>query len=313
MTRLVVFSDVQGNTPALAALLSACEELRPDVMVNLGDIASGGGVDPRGTLDLLASRPDFVTVRGNHERQLLTRTEHVPGGSDWLAARSLTDRDRRWLASLAERARPAPGVLAVHGSPDDDLTYLLETVDRAHPGALREATDDEVLDRLGPWASMTDVVLCGHTHLQRVRHLPNCTLVIHPGSLGWPAYEDDAPAPPASRPARPTRGSWCSTATTRRRRGGGRRLAPSPMTMSRPPGRRSATAAPMSLMPSGPAAPVLDRAADAGTAPAPRRGPSPGPRPFTVRHPRGAPGVGARTLDGVGTPAHPSHGRTSHG
>lgn len=194
MTRLVVFSDVHGNTPALAALLSACEELRPDVMVNLGDIASGG-VDPRGTLDLLASRPDIVTVRGNHERQLLTRAEHAPGGSDWLAARSLTDRDRRWLASLPERARPAPGVLAFHGSPDDDLTYLLETVDPAHPDALREATDDEVLDRLGPWAATADVLLCGHTHLQRIRRLPNHTLVVNPGSLGWPAYEDDAPEP----------------------------------------------------------------------------------------------------------------------
>ena len=41
MTRIVVFSDVHGNTPALEALLEEIEAIRPDVVVNLGDVASG--------------------------------------------------------------------------------------------------------------------------------------------------------------------------------------------------------------------------------------------------------------------------------
>jgi len=40
----------------------------------------------------------------------------------------------------------ADGVLAFHGSPTDDLTYLLETVE---PEVARSATEQEVLDRLG--------------------------------------------------------------------------------------------------------------------------------------------------------------------
>lgn len=53
--------------------------------------------------------------------------------------------------------------------------------------------DDEVLERLGHWLGAADVFLCGHSHLPRVRHLPGGALVVNPGSLGWPAYEDDEP------------------------------------------------------------------------------------------------------------------------
>lgn len=194
MTRLVIFSDLHGNTPALEAFLPACDALEPDVVVNLGDIASGG-VDPRGALDVLAQRPDIVTLRGNHERQLLTRTQHAPGGSDWLAAEVMTDADRSWMASLPGRAELAPGVLAFHGSPENDLTYLLQTVDPSSPRGLREATDDEIRERLGTWITRATVFVCGHTHLQRVRQLAPNLLVANPGSLGLPAYEDDRPTP----------------------------------------------------------------------------------------------------------------------
>lgn len=191
--RLLVFSDVHGNTPALRALFDRFDELQPDVLVNLGDIASGG-CDPRGTLDLLATRPDTVTIRGNHERQVLG-DELAPGGSDWLAAQAMREDDRAWFESLPTRATPAPGVLAYHATPDDDLTYLLETVDASAPNGLREATEDEILQRLGSWVDKAKVFLGGHTHLQRIRPLSNGILVVNPGSLGWPAFPGDEPTP----------------------------------------------------------------------------------------------------------------------
>jgi predicted phosphodiesterase len=190
VTTIAAFSDVHGNTPALRAVLAAVDSAGPDIVVNLGDIASGG-VDPRGTLDLLRTRPDIVTVSGNHERQLLTLPVEAMGASDRLAHQRLTDEDRSWLGALPARREVAPGVLAFHGAPDDDLCYLLQTVE----DGLREATDDEVLARLGGDAGRFALYLCGHTHLQRTRSLPDGSLVVNPGSAGWPAYEDDAPAP----------------------------------------------------------------------------------------------------------------------
>jgi predicted phosphodiesterase len=48
-----------------------------------------------------------------------------------------------------------------------------------------------------PLGAAVDVplLLCGHTHLQRSMRLPSGTFVVNPGSVGWPAYDDDHPYP----------------------------------------------------------------------------------------------------------------------
>ncbi|WP_232085232.1 metallophosphoesterase [Arthrobacter sp. SO5] len=79
-------------------------------------------------------------------------------------------------------------VLAFHGSPTDGLTYLLEKVD---PDGVRPATEREVMDRLGD-ESERKLLLCGHTHIQRSMRLSTGALVLNPGSVGWPVYDDDA-------------------------------------------------------------------------------------------------------------------------
>ncbi len=61
----------------------------------------------------------------------------------------------------------------------------------AAPG-VRPATADEVAARLGPTAAT--LVLCGHTHMPRTLQLGR-TLVVNPGSLGRPAYDDVHPWP----------------------------------------------------------------------------------------------------------------------
>ena len=105
--------------------------------------------------------------------------------------RETADRHREWLARLPLTLQPAEGVLAFHGSPTDDLVYLLESVG---PDGARPATRDEVIERLGATADVP-LLLCGHTHLQRSMRLPTGALVVNPGSVGWPAYDDDRPYP----------------------------------------------------------------------------------------------------------------------
>lgn len=197
MTRIAVLSDVHGNSPALAAVLAAIDAAAVDLVLNLGDIVSGA-VDPRGTLDLLATRPDIVTVRGNHERQVLTLPYDEMGTVDRIASGVLADADRAWLGSLPLTVEPVPGVLAFHAVPDDDATYLTQTVvgpTAEHPSGVREASDDELVERLGAAYGAHDLYLCGHTHQARTRRLPDGSLLVNPGSVGWPAYFDDAPLP----------------------------------------------------------------------------------------------------------------------
>ncbi|UYM04984.1 metallophosphoesterase family protein [Solicola gregarius] len=187
--RIAAIADIHGNLPALDAVLADIESAGVDLVVNLGDIVSGG-VQPRETADRLIPLA-LPTVRGNHERQVLTLPVDRLGASDRLARESLSARHRTWLASLPLTSELAPGVVAFHGSPTNDTVYLLETVE---PSGVRRATTDEVVERLGAYAA-TPLLLCGHTHLQRSMRLPTGALVGNPGSVGWPAYDDDRPYP----------------------------------------------------------------------------------------------------------------------
>lgn len=186
--RIAAIADVHGNRPALDAVLADIATLDVDVVVNLGDLLSGA-VQPRETADRLLDL-DLPTC-GNHERQLLTCSPAQMSLSDRHAHETITDRHRQWLAGLPLTLEVAAGVLAFHGSPTDDLTYLLETVD---PAGARPATHAEVTARLGPFAD-TPLLLCGHTHLQRSMRLATGALVVNPGSVGWPAYADEHPHP----------------------------------------------------------------------------------------------------------------------
>ncbi|GGN87800.1 DNA methylase [Actinoplanes lobatus] len=187
--RIAVISDVHGNLPALEAVLAAIEDDEVDLTVNLGDLLSGY-VDPVGTADRLIEL-GLPTVAGNHERQLLTFGPERIGMADRVTRELLSERHWVWLRSLPPTRSPIAGVLAFHGTPDDDLQYLMHTVEAA---GVREATAGEVLARLGD-VSGYSLLLCGHTHLVGSMRLPGGALLVNPGSVGWPAYADDEPYP----------------------------------------------------------------------------------------------------------------------
>lgn len=186
--KIAAISDVHGNLLALEAVLADAAEQSADLVVNLGDLLSGG-LQPAETAERLMAL-DLHTVRGNHERQVLTTPVADMSASDLLAHESITAAHRAWMASLPLTLQVADGVLAFHGCPTDDATYLLDSVEET--GA-RPATEREVIDRLGEHATSGEwsLLLCGHTHIQRQMLLPSGALVVNPGSVGLPAYDDD--------------------------------------------------------------------------------------------------------------------------
>ncbi|HEU4460500.1 MAG TPA: metallophosphoesterase family protein [Methylibium sp.] len=195
--RLAVVSDIHGNLPALDAVLAEIGALGVDRIVNLGDVASGP-LWPRETIERLMPLA-LPTLAGNHERQLLalgTAVDPRDRGSDALAARALGEPERAWLRTLPKSLRLAGGVAACHGTPSSDCRYLMETVTddfgRAGSLGLRAATEAELLERLDG-AEPAAVLLCGHSHLPRVRRLGDGRLLVNPGSVGLPAYDDERP------------------------------------------------------------------------------------------------------------------------
>lgn len=197
--KIAVLSDIHGNLLALRAVLDDIAREGVDAVVNLGDILSGP-LQPAETAQLLMGQ-DFVTIRGNHERQLLRvwdgpRETIDPGTSDGYAATQVAPAHIDWVRALPAQHWLAADVLLVHGTPASDVQYWLQTVT---PGfgqhgstGVRSASPQEVSERLGPDARSASLVLCGHTHVPRVVQC-GATLVVNPGSVGVQAYMDVHP------------------------------------------------------------------------------------------------------------------------
>lgn len=184
--RLAIVSDLHGNIDALEAVVADLAAVAPDLVVNLGDCLSGP-LDAAACADRLIDL-GWPTVRGNHDRQLLDRPIARMGLSDATAAAVLSDRHRAWLAGLPPLLRPAPGVLAFHATPNDDLVYAAEEV-TSHGVRLRDRA--AIAASLGP--SAETLLIGGHSHLPRLVDLGDGRLYLNPGSIGLPAYEDDLP------------------------------------------------------------------------------------------------------------------------
>ncbi|HEY3540192.1 MAG TPA: metallophosphoesterase family protein [Trinickia sp.] len=186
--KIAALSDIHGNLAALDAVLADIRSAGADLIVNLGDILSGA-LYPSETADRLMPL-SLPTIRGNHERQVLARDRARMGQSDQWALDCLRPDQLDWIDGLPSTLPVGEDVLLVHGTPEDDLTYFLETVT---PSGCREATPEEIELRAGKAASK--LILCGHTHLQRARTLDDGRLIVNPGSVGLQAYEDDRPFP----------------------------------------------------------------------------------------------------------------------
>jgi putative phosphoesterase len=186
--RLAVIADIHGNLPALDAVLADIATRGVDLTVNLGDIVSGP-LFPGETADRLMPL-GLPTIRGNHERQLLTHGPDRIGQSDRFALAALTEAHKAWLASLPATLRVGRDILLVHGTPASDLEYFLETVDTA---GVRAASPHEIEARAD--ATAARLILCGHTHTPRTVRTSDGRLIVNPGSVGLQAYRDEEPVP----------------------------------------------------------------------------------------------------------------------
>ncbi|MFC5520287.1 metallophosphoesterase family protein [Polaromonas jejuensis] len=197
--KLAVISDIHGNLLALQAVLADIARQGVDATVNLGDILSGP-MQPAETADLLMAQ-DFPTIKGNHERQLLALLGQPEGDidaatPDGYAATQVSEAHAAWISALPAVLELNADVWLCHGTPGSDLQYWMETVvpgfgQSGSPG-VRAATAEEVADRLG--SASHPVVLCGHTHVPRMVQSGG-VLVVNPGSVGLPAFDDDHPYP----------------------------------------------------------------------------------------------------------------------
>ena len=186
--KFAVLSDIHSNVFALEAVIADAKKHSVDLMVNLGDILYGP-IAPKATYDLLMQH-DIVTICGNQDRQIFeaTKEEITVNATMKFIIDNLGSVPISWMKSLPFDYQLTDDIYLCHGTPDNDLIYLLENVEL---GYARLRSDKEIIKLLN--GQKSKFICCGHTHTPRTVSLSTGQVIINPGSVGLQAYTDDEP------------------------------------------------------------------------------------------------------------------------
>lgn len=123
--KYLVFSDIHGNVEALRSVLEEIDELRPDLVVSLGDVVGYGG-SPADCVDLVDGFAD-ITVCGNHDYV----ASGLGDGEDFNTTariaiewtRSVLSARHKDLIGTYDSLRRHGECIFAHGSPVDPLEW----------------------------------------------------------------------------------------------------------------------------------------------------------------------------------------------
>jgi putative phosphoesterase len=173
--KIVIVSDIHGNSDALSALPETYDELWV-----LGDLVNYGS-EPGPVIDLVRSKATIV-VRGNHDHSVGYNED--PRCSPRF--REMAEATRRYTNSVlgfgqkhylrnlplhVETQREKVRFYLCHAVPSDPLFGYCEA---------ESPRWQQEVESVG-----ADVILVGHTHVPAMRFFGPC-VVVNPGSLGQP-------------------------------------------------------------------------------------------------------------------------------
>jgi putative phosphoesterase len=188
-SRLAILADIHANVWALDAVLNHAKSRGADAFVNLGDTLYGP-LKPHATYERLLQENVLITIQGNQDRLIYEASERDLAAIPTLSyvIRDLGEEPIHWLNELPKTAVLGDDVFLCHGTPGSDTIYLLEDIMEGLPEVRSEGAIRELLQGV-----RQPVVLCGHTHIPRVVELSHGQLIVNPGSIGVPAYDDVDP------------------------------------------------------------------------------------------------------------------------
>lgn len=179
--RLLVFSDLHGNSYALDVFLNKIQQESYDCLVFCGDIF-GYYYNQHEIIERLAQLEDLVWLKGNHDAYFLQLYRGEKCEDDFVEkyGHSYSDLSRRFTNAEFEKIEKRRAECVIfeqgckigifHGTPQDPLEG------RLYP---RDVIADSRLYR------QYDIVILGHTHCRMERYEGH-TLVVNSGSLGQP-------------------------------------------------------------------------------------------------------------------------------
>lgn len=185
--KIALLSDIHSNIFALEAVLQDLKSKDIDILCNLGDILYGP-IAPLKTYELL-QKYNFITICGNQDRQIYEAQEEEINSNETMQfiLKDLNEDILTWMKTLDFDKVLENHIYLCHGTPNDDLVYLLENIKDGTP---KLKDEDEITSELKDIKQA--IIICGHTHMPRVL-LNKSKLIINPGSVGLQAYYDEEP------------------------------------------------------------------------------------------------------------------------
>jgi predicted phosphodiesterase len=126
----------------------------------------------------------MLCISGNTDREILESIDTVSEKEGMERVKSdLSAGSINWLRALPYTATCDDLFFVCHGTPDSDNEYLLEKVT---PKGVFVYNDEELIERTRHINEK--IILCGHSHVNRIVYLSNGKIILNPGSVGLPAY-----------------------------------------------------------------------------------------------------------------------------
>ena len=177
-----VISDIHGNLMALLAVMKNIKSRRIDKIINLGDHFFGA-LEPEGVAQIIRENP-MTCISGNTDREILEsfQTPSTKEGMERVKG-ELAEQSIEWLKTLPGTTSIDGLIFACHGTPESNDEYLLEKITA---NGLFVYNDEELVERTKNIDER--IILCGHSHVNRVVYLSNEKIILNPGSVGLPAY-----------------------------------------------------------------------------------------------------------------------------
>lgn len=179
--KLVVFSDIHGNSYALDAFLKKIKTISYDYLVFCGDIF-GYYYNQKEIIRKLSEMDGLIWLKGNHDAYFLEIYQRNVNAEYYIEQYGHSYDDIRKRYNKEEAA-----LIGAHES-----KYILNGND-LRIGIFHGTPEDDLEGRLYPDKPVLnpeeyqqyDIVILGHTHCRMVRWEGN-TLVVNSGSLGQP-------------------------------------------------------------------------------------------------------------------------------
>ncbi|WP_372751236.1 metallophosphoesterase [Labilibaculum sp.] len=183
---IAVVSDIHGNSFALQEVLKDIKERGITTIINLGD-SLYGPLDPKGTYELIVNN-SIQSISGNQDRLIV---ENWDAKSDYITLEyvksQLDENMLHWLQSLASDQSVNDEIYCCHASPHSDSVYLLEQLVADKVSTKNKEELDALLSHI-----KQGIVCCGHSHVSKIVRTAK-KVIVNPGSVGLPAYDDELP------------------------------------------------------------------------------------------------------------------------